>query len=535
MSSPSDLSAGAGLLSHILGFLESSATPVVVVDESGVITYVNAGAALLLDYPVADLVGRSVDVLVPDRSRPGHAGLRAGFQRESAARPMGLGLQLTARRRDGSEVPVEISLTTTELADGRRWTVAGVTDISERIRADAQVAELSRAYLTLAQLNQAVVRAPDRSSLFAETCRIAVEQGGYAGAFVAVPDAAGNVVIVARDGRLGTYMSGLRIVLDPEDPRGFGPTAVAVRENRSCFSSDFLNDDLTAPWHASAALEGIRASASLPLRENGVVVAALTLYSARQGVFDKGVGELLEQVADNVSYAIDGFAAVTRLERETAQRRDLMRRLVTAQDTERARIAADIHDDSVQSLAAVELRLGLLRRRMGDSAPDLVPMMDQVSHTIRAAASGLRNLLFELEPAPEGEGWVTSVRVAAEQVFEDLPVTCSVRAPHDVVLPDAERLPAMRIVKEALLNVRKHARATHVDIVIVSAAAGVEVSVTDDGVGLPLGVAPEHLVPRRGHRGLATMRDRASAAGGWCRLERVDTGGARLRFFIPTA
>ena len=70
----------------------------------------------------------------------------------------------------------------------------------------------------------------------------------------------------------------------------------------------------------------------------------------------------------------------------------------TAQETERSRIAADIHDDSVQSLAAVELRLGLLRRRMVGSAPDLLPMVDQLSHTVRAASDGLRHLLFELEP-----------------------------------------------------------------------------------------------------------------------------------------
>jgi len=176
MTSSTDPST-AGLLGHIVGFLESSATPVVVVDEAGVITYVNAGAALLFDYEAGDLMGSSVDVLVPDWALPRHAADRADFTSRPAARPKGLGLDLHARRRDGSEVPVDISLNVTELADGRRWTVAGVTDISERIEAQAQVAELSAAYLTLVHLNQAVIRAVDVPSLYAETCRIAVEQG----------------------------------------------------------------------------------------------------------------------------------------------------------------------------------------------------------------------------------------------------------------------------------------------------------------------------------------------------------------------
>ncbi len=404
--------------------------------------------------------------------------------------------------------------------------------------AQARLAGLSAAYLTLIHLNQAVIRAVDASSLYAETCRIAVEQGGYAGAFVAGANAAGRVSLLAREGRLGTYIESLHIVLDPDDPddpRGRGPTAVALRENRSCFSSDFLHDDATAPWHEQAAREGIRASASLPLRENGAVIAALTLYSDHPGSFDHGVGELFEQVADNVSRALDGFAATARLQRETAQRRDLMRRLVTAQETERARIAATIHDDSVQSLAAVELRLGLLKRRMRGTAADLVPMLEQVSHTVRAASEGLRHLLVELEPPPDGEGWVGAVRATAEQVFEDHPeVAWSVTSADGVVLAEAERVQALRIVKEALVNVRKHAGAAHVEVRVEGVDGGVEIRVTDDGVGLPEGVDPEHLPARAAHRGVATMSDRATATGGWCRLERVPTGGTRLRFFVPS-
>ena len=396
--------------------------------------------------------------------------------------------------------------------------------------------ELSRAYLTLAQLNQAVVRAVDVPSLYSETCRIAVRQGGYAAAMVAVLDPDGQVVVVAREGRLGPDLTGPPIVLDPDDPRGLGPTAVALRENKPCFSSDSLYDEAAARWRESAARDGVRAYAAMPLRRHGLAVAALTLYSEHQSVFDRGVGELFEQVAENVSCAIDGFAADARLEQETAQRRDLVRRLVTAQETERARIAADIHDDSVQSLAAVELRLGQLRRRMGDSAPDLIPMIDQVTHTVQVATAGLRNLLVELEPDAEGEDWSAAMTIAARQVFEGLPVTWSLRSREDVdvvALAAPQRVLAMRIVKEALVDVRKHAGATHVDIDVVGKEAGVEVSITDDGVGLPPNVDPDTPSPGPGHRGITTVRDRASAAGGWCRLERLPTGGTRLRFFVP--
>ena len=85
------------------------------------------------------------------------------------------------------------------------------------------------------------------------------------------------------------------------------------------------------------------------------------------------------------------LAAETARQHLADQRQELLDRLVQAQEDERARIAADVHDDSVQALAAVELRLGLLRRRLSTRAPDLLQGIDEMSDTVgirhRTAAS----------------------------------------------------------------------------------------------------------------------------------------------------
>ena len=96
-------------------------------------------------------------------------------------------------------------------------------------------------------------------------------------------------------------------------------------------------------------------------------------------------------------------------------------------------------------------------------------------------------------------------------------------------LPGVEQAQALRIVKEALINVRKHAQADRVDIVVRNRDGGVEVTITDDGVG----VDPDRLAPVPGHRGLETMRDRAELSGGWLRLEQPPAGGTTLHFWIP--
>jgi hypothetical protein len=83
--------------------------------------------------------------------------------------------------------PAEISLIPLETDEGL-WILSTVVDVSGRRRAQARVAQLGRAYLTLAEMNQAIVRAPDEATLFQETCRVAVEHGGYLGAWVGKAD-----------------------------------------------------------------------------------------------------------------------------------------------------------------------------------------------------------------------------------------------------------------------------------------------------------------------------------------------------------
>ena len=88
----------------------------------------------------------------------------------------------------------------------------------------------------------------------------------------------------------------------------------------------------------------------------------------------------------------------------------------------------------------------------------------------------------------------------------------------------------MRIGKEALFNVREHSGAGHVVVHVVLGADGVRVEITDDGTGFT--VRPESSQP--GHRGLATMVDRASVSGGWCRIAS-DERGTVVRFWMPYA
>ena len=210
------------------------------------------------------------------------------------------------------------------------------------------------------------------------------------------------------------------------------------------------------------------------------------------------------------------------------QRQELLDRLVQAQEDERGRIAADVHDDSVQALAAVELRLGLLRRRLAERAPDLVESVDQMAETVETATGRLRHLLFDLDSPALRDDLAGALDQAASYVFED-GLAWTVTGDRSIDLPEGLRVTAYRIAKEAMVNVRKHADATKATIELCRLDGGVEVRVTDDGRGL----APDDIRDQPGHLGVTGMRDRAAVAGGWLRVDSPPEGGTVVRLWLP--
>ena len=224
-------------------------------------------------------------------------------------------------------------------------------------------------------------------------------------------------------------------------------------------------------------------------------------------------------------------AAETAMRELAEQRKLLLDRLVDAQDAERARIAADVHDDPVQALAAVDLRLGLLRRQVRAQAPDLLPALDPLQQSVTGATDRLRALLFDLEPPDLEHGLAGALRHAAEEIFEAGPIRWRVRVDAEPKAAEATRSVAYRIAREAMINARKHASAQHVEVTVVARDGGLELVVTDDGVG----VGREPVRSSRGHRGLSTMQDRAAAAGGTCTVTPRDPVGTVVRLWLPAS
>ncbi len=184
-----------------------------------------------------------------------------------------------------------------------------------------------------------------------------------------------------------------------------------------------------------------------------------------------------------------GFAKIIRdlteqrqLQAERADRHRLFAASVHAQESERRRIAWDVHDDSIQAMIAVSMRLQILAT--GQPEP-LRGTLEQLNEAIQGAIRRLRQLVAHLRPAALDEADLAgALRGYLGDVVSGWGLEYSLRYGLEAPLPPELVVTAFRIAQEALVNVHKHANASRVDVAVAARDGGFEVRVTDDGQGI---------------------------------------------------
>jgi PAS domain S-box-containing protein len=229
----------------------------------------------------------------------------------------------------------------------------------------------------------------------------------------------------------------------------------------------------------------------------------------------------LERANEELRFKTDqARSSLEKLRNSDQQRRRLLGAIVSAQEAERRRVAADVHDDSIQMLAAAVIRLGSIRNKITD--PALSAKLGEFSSLLKRSIDSLRRLVFELRPPSlDRSGLEVAFRESLLGWAADENVSFIVMS-NLATLPDnEERVVLYRIGQEALNNVRKHADARSVSVSLEDVAGGIQLRVTDDGVGFPSGPPAANGAV---HFGVANMRERAEQAGGWLRIEHPPSG-----------
>lgn len=233
-----------------------------------------------------------------------------------------------------------------------------------------------------------------------------------------------------------------------------------------------------------------------------------------------------EELEAKVAERTDELRTVIRnLEEIDEQRQRLLEHVVRAAEDERTRIAHDIHDDPVQKMVALKMRLEMLRRQHPDLS-DVGEALEVMQLTIKS----MRTLLFDLSPPTlEEEGLGAALTYLLDNSTSSF--DWSVDEDDDYGEPSVRTsLILYRIAQEAFANARKHADAAHVRVTLQRRDDGTLLRIVDDGVGFK---PQDAVVAAPGHLGLAAIRERAEMAGGWTKLWSLPGQGTTLEVWLP--
>lgn len=252
-------------------------------------------------------------------------------------------------------------------------------------------------------------------------------------------------------------------------------------------------------------------------------------WRGRVYLFDPQLGgtpeqsvHFLDELAEHVAPALTNVFLIGRLRaRDTA--------------AERARVARELHDGAIQALFGLEMKVEAVRRAVPAPPPAVGAELEDIQDILRREVFALRELMQALRPIPldTSEQLPDVLASVVERFRRDTGVPARfVFSGHPVLLPPATALELVRIVQEALVNVRKHSRARNVLIRLNGAEHGCSIVVEDDGVGFPFdGVLSGEELDRR-RMGPAIIKERARIVGAALSIDSMPGSGTRIELTL---
>jgi len=483
----------------------NSPEAMIAVGDAASIDLWNPAAERLFGWSAAEARGRSlVDLVGGEDGGERLTRVIAEAAAERGARQQIVPVKL--RRRDGNAVHLDVWAT--QRRDSLPGAVLFLTDVTERWRAellkDSQLAVL-----------RALAEPDEEAALMAALEEIGLSVHGIA-ARLWETDARGTPQ--------------LRATWCPADA---GAAASSLPDAPPAFVRRAISDGALT-FSEVGSTDPIGECLGVPVVSGQQILGAVEIQAPRFPGYDDayvahltGLGRFLGiHLAERRSQA-DFARSLEELNRINGERRRLMRLLVQAHEDERKTIAADIHDDPVQVMAAVSLRLHSLRRRLSDEPAQR--SLQAVEEMVGSAVSRLRSMMFNLRPTGLDRGDLLGpLRERLEKMREDDSIQFTLTGSEPELLATDGRVALYRIAQEAIANVVKHASATRVDVAVGEQDGGCLIRISDDGAGLRQAVEG-----RSGHLGLPSIRERAELVGGWLRVEAGELAGTVVSAWVP--
>jgi diguanylate cyclase (GGDEF)-like protein len=254
----------------------------------------------------------SNDFCADERTRPWHDSARRNGLQSSAVLPLlngerAAGVIIFNSTERGTFKPELVELLQ-RLAENVAFALENFDRADEKAKTEEQKERLTRMFAALSATNEAIMRAKSRTELFELVCLAASAGGKFTSTTIALAGPGTDLLdIVAAAGPTAETTRHVRLSIDEARPEGRGLSGTAFRSRKPCISNDYLTDQRVSAFHAIVRNDGARSGAAFPLVTGEQAVGVMIYMSAERDTFKPEFAELLQRLADNVSFALENF------------------------------------------------------------------------------------------------------------------------------------------------------------------------------------------------------------------------------------
>jgi PAS domain S-box-containing protein len=509
--------------------LESSLDPVIAIDAEGRIVEFNRAAERTFGLSCEDALDREIgETIIPPHLREAH---RRGLARHLAtgeSRILGRRIEITGMRADGSQLPVELTVVRIP-GPGAPMFTAYLRDITDRVEAERRRAAhvaLTRALAEATTLQDgapALLRGLCESlDLGAAVLWLAdAKEHGLRAYDVWHPTPAGRARLRA-DSEARTFARGVGI-----------PGHVLVRR-RAEWVADLSGDARFVRAEAAREL-GLVSGFWVPAPAGTATVGVLECFGKEVRPADEALLQLMAEVSGHVGQFIARARADQELRASESARERLLEDMLRAEQEQRSRLAADLHDDTIQAMTASLLTLDSLAAAAAAGDSDAVARgLARARTTLAEATERTRRLMFGLRPPVLEE---LGLGPAIADLVDEAAHEAGFETDVDVRVgryPWAIEEVCYRAVAEAVANARKHSGAAHLSVTVEDRDGVLHGRVADDGRGFDVAGQFDRR-SRKLHLGFDAVDERIRSCGGKLSVESSAGRGTRVRFELPAA
>jgi PAS domain S-box-containing protein len=512
---------------RLLDFLPDS---IVATDADGRILFANEQAARLFGYTQAELANQTVESLLPGKYETAHQNHRENYFAAPRTRSMGIGLELIGRKRDGTEFPVDISLSPVATKDGI-MVLAAVRDHTLQKRAETEAAVRAAQQAVVAELVVLALQDMDIAALLKTVAERVPQTLGVEFSAVLELQPDGTSFVLRAGMGWEQDSAGSVIPASPDSMAGY-----TLLSRKLLTIADF-SQETRFGRDPFPGLAGMASGISTLIGEGARPWGVLGVYSDRPRSFSLDDSHFVWTVANLLAVTIQRKIAETEIRQSRAQLQALAIRLQDVQEEEQRRIAREIHDEMGQALTVLKFDLAFILRQFagaidGAQREAFLSRVASMEESVGNIIKQMQNIAGSLRPTLLDDlGLDAAMQWFAEDFGTRTGIHVDLDLAGDVSLAEPRLGTAVfRIMQEALTNVARHAQATRVAVTMQVSEGALLLTVADNGRG----VTGKEL-GRQDALGLLGMRERAESVGAQLIIEGVPGQGTTVRLRVPMA